>query len=75
MGATPASYGVEPAGADWIALAGQQRGHFVERKPDDVGLGAHDLDDEAPGDPLRRVTAGFAAPFARGEIGLDVILR
>jgi hypothetical protein len=24
---------------------------------------------------LRGVTAGFAAPFARGEIGLDVVLR
>src|SRR5262245_66639085 len=70
-----ASYGMEPAEADRITLAGQKRGHFVEWKADDVAVGAHDLDDEAPGDALRRIAAGLAAPFARGEISLDVVLR
>src|SRR5262245_26603388 len=69
------SYRVEPADADRVALAREQRGHFIERKADDVAVGADDLDDEAAGDPLRGVTAGLAAPFARGEIGLDVVLR
>src|SRR5437868_6963443 len=69
------SYDVEPAGADRIALAGEERGHFIEREADDVGVGAHDLDDEAAGDALRRVPAGLAAPFARGEIGFDIVLR
>src|SRR5215510_14620472 len=69
------SYDVEPARADRIVLAREEPGHFIEREADDVGVGADDLDDEAAGDALRRVTAGLAAPFARGEIGLDVVLR
>src|SRR5262249_26933323 len=69
------SYGIEPALADRVALARQQRGDFIERKADDVAVRAYDLDDECPGDALRGVTAGLAAPFARGQIGLDIALR
>src|SRR5262245_57016146 len=69
------SYSVEPAGADRVALARQQRSHFIERKADDVAVRADDLDDECSGDALRGVTAGLAAPFARGQIGLDIVLR
>ena len=58
---------------DRIALARQQRRGLVERQADDVGVGADDLDDEGAGDALHRIAAGLAAPFAGGEIGLDVL--
>src|SRR5262245_12624149 len=64
-----------PAAAGRITLAGQERGHFVEWKADDVAIGARDLDEEAAGDALRGIAAGLAAPFGGGEIGLDVVLR
>src|SRR6186713_3223724 len=66
------SHRVEPAEVDREALARQQRRGLVQRQADDVGIGADDLDDEAAGKPLRRVTAGLAAPLARRKIGLDV---
>src|ERR1041385_1963527 len=66
---------VEPAEVDREALAGQQRRGLVQRQTDDVGVGADDFDDEDAGEPLRRIAAGLAAPFAGGEIGLDVLLR
>src|SRR4051794_21385158 len=56
-------YRVEPAEMDRETLARQQRRSLVQRQPDDVGVGAGDLDDEAAGEPLRGVAAGLAAPF------------
>src|SRR6266545_1643763 len=69
-----ASHRVEPAEPDRVALAGKQRGHLVERQPHHVAVGADHLDDEAAGDALGGIAAGLAAPFAGGEIGLDVLL-
>src|SRR3990172_4221995 len=63
---------VEPAEADRITLAAEQAHGLVQRQADHVRVGSDDLHDEASGDALRRVTAGLAAPFAGGEIGLDV---
>src|SRR5260221_9550594 len=65
---------VEPAEVDREALARQQRSGLIQRQADDVGVGAGDLDDEAAGKPLCSIAAGLAAPFARGEIGLDVVV-
>src|SRR5205085_926592 len=45
------------------------------REPDHVGIGADDLDDEAAGNPLRRVSAGLASPLAGGEVGFDILFR
>ena len=53
----------------------EQRRGLVQRQADDIGVGADDLDDEGAGEPLRGIAAGLAAPFAGGEIGLDVLLR
>src|SRR5215468_12681829 len=72
--ATASSSDVEPAEADRIALAQQQRRRLVERQAHDVGIGADHLDDEAAGDALCGVGTGLAAPFAGGEIGLDVLV-
>ena len=47
----------------------------VSGRPDDIRVRADDLLDEAPGQSLDRVAAGLAAPFARGEIALDVLGR
>src|SRR5438552_1678725 len=66
--------GIEPAEADRKALAAQQRDRFVERQADDIGVGADHLDHERSGDALHGVAAGFAAPFAGADIGLDVLL-
>ena len=44
-------------------------------RPTTLRVGADELDDEGAGDALRRVAAGLAAPFAGGEIGLDVLVR
>src|SRR5258708_32808489 len=65
---------VEPAEVDREALARQQRRGLIQRQADNVGVGAGDLDDEAAGEPLRRIAAGLAAPFAGREIGLDVVV-
>src|SRR5258708_33132989 len=59
---------------DRVALAAEQRHGLVERQADDVGIGADDLHKKAPGYALRGVSAGFAAPFAGGEIGFDVLV-
>src|SRR3954469_16360348 len=59
---------VEPAEVDREALARQQRCGLAKRQADGVGVGADDLDDEGTGQPLRRIAAGLAAPFARREI-------
>src|SRR6202049_376069 len=75
MGARSArSNGADPAETDGIPLARQQGRHFIERKPHYVAVGADDLDNEAPPNPLGGIAASLAAPFARGEIGLDVLL-
>ena len=66
--------GIEPAEADRKALAAHQRDRLVERQADDVGVGADHLDHERAGDALHGVAAGFAAPFAGADIGLDVVL-
>src|SRR6187402_1886214 len=67
--------GVEPAEADRKALAAEQRRGLVERQADDVGVGPHHLHHEGAGDALHGIAAGFAAPFAGADIGLDVVLR
>src|SRR6185503_20378860 len=66
--------GIEPAEPDRKALAAHQRGRFVERQADDIGVGADHLDHERSRDALHGVAAGFAAPFAGTDIGLDVVL-
>ena len=48
---------------------------LVERQADDVGVGADELDHEGAGKALDGVAAGLAAPFAAGEIGLDLVAR
>src|SRR4051812_32375310 len=68
------SAGIQPAEADRKALAAEQRDGFIKRQADDVGVGADHLDHERSGDALHRIAAGFAAPFAGTDIGLDVIL-
>src|ERR1700732_1215763 len=65
----------DPAEADRVALARQQRRDFVERQTHDVAVGADNLDNEAAGDALRRVSPCFATPLAGGEISFNVILR
>src|SRR5581483_5107740 len=66
---------VEPAETDGIAFAAEQRHDFVERQADDVGVGTDDLDDESPGNALRGIAAGLAAPLAGGKVRLDVFFR
>src|SRR6185503_18362001 len=66
--------GIEPAEPDRKTFAAEQRHRFVERQADDVGVGADHLDHERSGDALHGVAAGFAAPFAGADIGLDVVL-
>src|SRR5579871_5788208 len=65
---------IQPTEMDRIAFAAEEGRRLVERQPDDVGKRADDLDNKASGDALRRVAAGLAAPFAGGEIGLNVLL-
>src|SRR6516225_11007936 len=65
----------EPAEADGIALAGQQRRGLIQRQPHNIAVGSDDLDNEATRNPLRGITAGLAAPFAGRQVGLDVLLR
>src|SRR6516164_3745996 len=65
--------GVDPAEMDRIALAAKQRQRLVQRQADNVGIGADELDHKSAGDALRGITARFAAPFAGGEIGFDVL--
>src|SRR5687767_7026597 len=64
---------VEPAETDRIALAAQQAHRLVKRQPDHIAVGADQLDHEGAGNALDRVAAGLAAPFAGGEVGLDVL--
>jgi hypothetical protein len=66
-------YGTQPAEPDRIALTQEQRRRLVKGEADDIGIGAHDLDYEAPGNPLRRIASGLAAPFSRGKISLDIL--
>src|SRR5438132_1290336 len=66
--------GIQPAEADRKTLAAEQRDRFIERQANDVAVGADHLDHERSGDALHRVAAGFAAPFAGADIGLDVVL-
>src|ERR1700685_4177998 len=70
----PRSHRVQPAEMDRKTLATEQRHGLVERQADDVGIGADDLDQESSGDALRSIAPRLAAPFARGEIGLDVLV-
>src|SRR5665213_4559682 len=65
----------EPSIAEWIALAAEQRHCLIKRQPDNIRVRADQLDDEGSSDALRRVAAGLAAPFAGGEIGLDILFR
>ena len=65
---------------DWlgvrgIALAGEQGGGFGERQADDRGVGADQAHHESAGEALDRVAPRFAAPFSRGEIGVDFLAR
>src|SRR5579862_9053007 len=52
---------------DRKTLAAEQRHGLVERQADDIHQ-------KSSGDALRRIAAGLAAPFARREIGLDVLV-
>ena len=70
-GAPASNSRVEPAEMNRIPLAGEQRHRLVQRQADDVGIGTDDLDQKRPGDALRRIAAGLAAPFAGGQIGLE----
>ncbi len=70
-----ASCRVGPAVAHRIALAGQQRHGLGERQADHIGVGAHQLHHEGAGKALDGIAAGLAAPFAGGEIGLDILAR
>ena len=58
-----------------IALAGEERHRLVERQADDVGVGADQPDDEAAGEALDGIAARLAAPFAGGEVAVDVLAR
>src|SRR5258707_13881579 len=69
-----ASHRVEPAEMDRIAFAAEQRGRFIKRQADHVGIGADQLDDERAGKPLDGVAAGLAAPLTGRQIGLQVLL-
>ena len=55
------------------ALACKQRDGLIERQTNDAGIGANELDDKGPGEPLDGIAAGLAAPFAGGEIGLHIL--
>src|SRR5262245_3056469 len=55
---------VEPRQAHRIAVAGQEAHGLVEGQPDDVGIGADELDHEAAGKPLDGIAARLAAPLA-----------
>src|SRR5262245_58497171 len=70
-----AASGIQPTEMNREALAGQERKRLVKRQPDYIAIGAHDLDRESAGQPLDRIAAGLAAPFAGGEIGLDILAR
>ena len=48
---------------------------LVERQADDGGVGADEFDHEGAGEPLDRVAARLAAPFAGGEVALDLPRR
>src|ERR1700691_5960420 len=73
--AAPALQSVKPTEMDRVTLAAQESHGFVERQTDDVGIGTDDLYNKGPGDALRSITARLAAPFAGGEVGLDVLVR
>src|SRR6185437_14333045 len=68
-------HGVEPAEADRVTLAAEQAHGFIQWQPDHIAVRADDLDDEGSGDALRRVAAGLAAPLARRQVSLDIIIR
>src|SRR5262249_12412164 len=64
----PSHHRVEPAEADRVALAREQRGHLVERQPHHVAVGAHDLHDKPACDALRPLAAGLDPPLPGGEL-------
>src|SRR3954470_10932887 len=64
---------VEPRKPDRIALAVEERDGLVERHPDDVRVGADELDRERAGETLDSIAAGLAAPLAGGEIALHLL--
>ena len=57
------------------AFAGKQRRSLGERQADDARIGAHQPDDESAREPLDRVTARLAAPFAAIEVGGQLVAR
>src|SRR6266568_5682797 len=62
-GSSP-SHRIQPAEMQRVALASEQRHGLVQRQADHIGVGADQLDHEGPGEPLDRIAAGLAAPFA-----------
>src|SRR5262245_37582730 len=66
---------VQPPEMDRIALTTEQRHRLIERQADHVRVGADHLHDERSGEALHGISAGLAAPFARSEIGLEILAR
>src|SRR6202167_1528003 len=72
---SPFSQSVQPAEVDGITLTAEQRHGVIERQTNHVGKRSDDLHYETARDTLRRVSAGFAAPFSGRKIGFDVFFR
>src|SRR5262245_22265271 len=66
---------VEPAEMHRITFAGEQGCRLVKRQAHNVGVGADDLHHERSGQALDGIAAGLVAPFARGQVGLEILLR
>src|SRR5688572_11547267 len=64
----------QPVEVDRKGLAQQHADHLGQRQADDVGVGTDHLLHEAPREPLNGIAAGLAAPLARGDVGLDLLL-
>src|SRR5215472_7996235 len=73
MSETGASPGVDPAEMDRITLAAKKRQGLIEWQADNIGIRADQLDDKGAGNALRGIASGFAAPFAGGEISLNIL--
>src|SRR5690606_31830128 len=64
-----------PVGMDLVAFCCEQADGLVKREPDDIAVGTHQLDHECPGQSLDTIAAGLVAPFAGGEVTVDLLLR
>ena len=73
--AASAHAALSQAEANRKALAVEERHRLVERQPDHVGIGADELHHEGAGKALDGVAAGLAAPFAGGEVAVELVAR